>query len=467
MSLEHTFIGIKAFAVLCILMLVGTVLRAKFDILQRNLVPASITGGTIGFLLFAFLGENSSWAFDYTTFTFHFFTLSFMSLCLTKSEQSAESGGTALGGFWLAFVWLACLAMQALVGFGVIYFLNRTGATNVSEFIGALSTHGFAQGPGQVLAIGTIWQDEFAIKEAVNIGIIYASLGFVIAFVIGIPSARRAIAGGLNANKSASISSDFLRGVFAKDDGKAEGRQITHPSNLDSLAYHICLLGLAYFITEQWLVAARSFLDTLPGRSTMLDILFSHNLFFVHGVVWCLTIRSSMVRLGLGHYLDSVTQKRITGSAVDFMVISALLSIKFAILAEYIIPIAVVAIAITAATALLCYIFGKQLKQLGLERALAIFGCSTGSTGSGLLLLRIIDPDFRTQVSQELAFFNLAVLFLPIHILMFVAPTLPTFSVSEFILIYGGTFAVCIAMLLTLQKKMNRVIDDKNISGIL
>ncbi len=458
--MEHTFSGVSAFAVLCVLMLAGTILRAKMGVLQKNLVPASITGGALGFLLFAILGNGSNWAYDYTTFTFHFFTLSFMSLCLTVSDRSTETGGTALGGLWLAFVWLACLAMQALVGFGVVFFLNSTGAVNVSEYIGALSTHGFSQGPGQVLAFGTIWQNEFAVKEAINIGIIYASLGFVIAFIIGIPSAQWAIARGLNANKSAAITPDFQRGLFAKEEGQAEGRQITHPSNIDSLAYHICLLGVAYFITEQWLIAAQGVLEGIPEKSNLLDILFSHNLFFVHGVVWSLTLRGLIVRFGLGHYLDGVTQKRITGSSVDFMVVSALLSIKFAVLAEYIVPIVGVVIAVTAATAFLCYFFGKQLKHLGLERALAIFGCCTGSTGSGLLLLRLIDPDFRTQVSQELAFFNVAVLFLPIHILVFVAPTLPSFSVVTFVLIYGGTFLLCIALLLILQNKMNRIAID-------
>ncbi|MBO6506606.1 MAG: hypothetical protein JJ850_01540 [Kordiimonadaceae bacterium] len=455
--MEHTFSGVSAFALLCVLMLAGTVLRANFSILQRNLVPSGITGGVLGFVLLAVAGEDSRLAYDYTAFTFHFFTLSFMSLCLTVNDHPAKGGTTAYGGLWLALIWVACLAMQAIIGFGVVYILNITGISTASEYLGALSTHGFTQGPGQVLAFGAIWQDEFAIREAAKVGIIFASLGFVIAFAVGIPAARWAIAKGLNANKSASITPDFQKGLFAPDDGKLEGRQITHPSNIDSLAYHICLLGLAYFITEQWLVAAQDVLAGNPDNPRLIDILFSHNLFFIHGLVWCLIIRYAFVRFGLAHYLDSATQKRITGSAVDFMVVSALLSIKFAILAEFIAPIVSVVVAITVATALLCYFLGKQLKQLGLERALAIFGCCTGSTGSGLLLLRLIDPDFRTQVPQELAFFNVAVLFLPIHILVFVAPTLPAFSVSTFLLIYGGTFVLCIALLLVLQKRMNRI----------
>lgn len=452
--LESTFPGIIAFAVLCSLMMLGTVLRAKIGFLQRNFVPASITGGVVGSIGFAVFSETLDWSYDYTAFTFHFFTLSFMSLCLTANPQSeARARAVTMGGMWLSLVWVACLVMQALLGFGVVSVFNLFSHDPISAYIGALSTHGFTQGPGQALAFGTIWENEFAVREAANIGIIYASLGFITAFLVGVPFARWAIARGLNVNKTAAIKPDFLRGLFSEDAGRAEGRQITHPSNLDNLAYHVCLLGMAYLITHIWLAAMQGVISGIPDRPSLIDILFSHNLFFVHGLIICLLMRSLLVRLGLGHYLDSTTQKRITGSAVDFMVISALLSVKLAILADFMVPIFAVAFTVATATALLCYFLGKHLKDLGIERTLAIFGCCTGSTGSGLLLLRLVDPDYRTTVPQELAFFNVAILFLSLHILLFFAPTLPSVSLPVFLALYGGTFVICVGTLVALKSK--------------
>ncbi len=458
--MESTFPGVIAFAVMCVFMLVGTVLRAKVAFLQRNLVPASITGGLVGFALFAALGDTVGWSYDYTAFTFHFFTLSFMSLCLTIDDQAGDSSAT-FGGLWLSLVWVASLVMQAMLGFGVVQVFNVVATEPVSAYVGALSTHGFTQGPGQALAFGTIWQEEFAIREAANIGIIFASMGFVVSFVVGIPFARWAIVRGINANKAASITPEFLAGFFDRNGGKTEGHQITHPSNIDSLAYHLCLLGFAYLLTHLWLESVQDAIADIPDMPLLLDILFSHNLFFAHGLVFCLIIRNLIVRIGLAHLLDSVTQKRITGSAVDFMVVSALLSIKFAVLAEFLAPIFAVAITIAIATAVLCYVMGKQLKELGLERALAIFGCCTGSTGSGLLLLRLIDPDFKTPVPRELAFFNVAIIILSIHILLFFAPSLPILSTGTFLAVYGGTFILCILFLLVLHKRMNLRSDDR------
>ena len=38
---------------------------------------------------------------------------------------------------------------------------------------------------------------------------------------------------------------------------------------------------------------------------------------------------------------------------------------------------------------------------------MAIFGVVTGTLSTGLLLLRLVDPEFRTGVAGELAFMNL------------------------------------------------------------
>ncbi|MCB1643962.1 MAG: hypothetical protein KDI36_00845 [Pseudomonadales bacterium] len=46
-QMEYTFSGAIAFAFLTSLLLVGTLLRARFTLLQNMLVPASLIGGTL------------------------------------------------------------------------------------------------------------------------------------------------------------------------------------------------------------------------------------------------------------------------------------------------------------------------------------------------------------------------------------------------------------------------------------
>ena len=103
--MADSFSGVIAFAFMGSMILVGTVLRARISWLQFALIPASLLGGLIGFLLI-----SSGYAFGYSSeefvpFAFHFFTLSFMSLVLTGKEPSADNKSIQAGGIWLAIGW--------------------------------------------------------------------------------------------------------------------------------------------------------------------------------------------------------------------------------------------------------------------------------------------------------------------------------------------------------------------------
>jgi ESS family glutamate:Na+ symporter len=54
---------------------------------------------------------------------------------------------------------------------------------------------------------------------------------------------------------------------------------------------------------------------------------------------------------------------------------------------------------------------GKRLWSYNLERTIVIFGTVTGTVSCGLLLLRIVDPDFKTPAVIEIALMNVIMLF--------------------------------------------------------
>ncbi|PKO50043.1 MAG: sodium:glutamate symporter, partial [Betaproteobacteria bacterium HGW-Betaproteobacteria-21] len=178
--MESTFHGIIAFALLGTMLLIGSLLRTRIALFRNALIPASILGGIIGFAILSMglvPGFSSS---DFEGLTFHFFTLSFMSLCLTgSSKNSALSGGSiVVGGLWLTAIWVISLGVQGVLGYGVIVAYDQLTGSDLSPFLGALITHGFTQGPGQALTYGGIWERQFGIENATQVGLIYASLGF-------------------------------------------------------------------------------------------------------------------------------------------------------------------------------------------------------------------------------------------------------------------------------------------------
>ena len=87
-------------------------------------------------------------------------------------------------------------------------------------------------------------------------------------------------------------------------------------------------------------------------------------------------------------------------------------------------------------------------------RAVTSFGCCCGSTGSGLLLLRILDPDLSTPIAKELAFFNIAILVLSFHVLGLMAPILPSLDLLTICGVYVGTFAVGAVALSIITRRM-------------
>ncbi len=440
--MSDTFAGVIAFAFMASMILVGTVLRARIPWLQASLMPASLIGGFLGFAL---ISSGLSFGYvsaDFVAFAFHFFTLSFMSLVLTGQDQTAKQPSVQAGGIWLSIGWTMSLALQALVGLAVILTFNLATDGELSAYLGMLVTHGFTQGPGQAMAMGSIWQQEFAVSNAVSFGLIYASAGFVISFLVGVPMARYAIKHGLNANTSARLSEVFLKGVHLAGERPEAGRQVTHSGNVDSLVYHLGILGVAYLLTDAYLLQAQSLLAGTTLLGLPMGLLFSHNLFFIHGLLVCLGVRALMDRLGYGHMIDNETQKRITGSSVDLMMVATIMSIQLSLLTAYALPIALVCISVALTTAVLCFGFGRLLNTLPIERAVTLFGCCTGSTGSGLLLLRILDPDLSTPVARELAYFNVAIILFSVHILMFMAPLLPSIDLWVVAAVYGATVFV-------------------------
>ena len=440
--MADTFGGVLAFAFLVCMILVGTILRANIKFLQTALVPAALIGGIVGFTLLALGWSFGYTSGDFTAFTFHFFTLSFMSLCLTGVEKKHSSNSAIVGAGWISGIWTMSLVIQGLVGLLVIMLYNGFSGEDLSVFLGMIATHGFTQGPGQALAMGSIWQSEFGIEMAIDFGLIYASAGFVLSFLVGVPIARYFVKNQMNSDQQARIDSAFLTGLQNENSDISTGKQITHPGNVDSLVFHISILGLAYLITDQYLLYVQPLASGVELFGVNLGIIFSHNLFFFHGLVVCMIMRSVMDKFGWGRFIDNETQRHVTGSAVDLMVVATVMSIKFALLTAFIVPILLVCLSVTLVAALLCFGLGRGQTSYGPERMITVFGCCCGSTGSGLLLLRILDPGLRSPIARELAIFNVLVLFVTLHILAVMAPVLPGFDLPTIFIVYLATAAV-------------------------
>jgi len=452
------FENLILFGLLSLMLLIGTLLRAKVKIFQDYLVPASIIGGLLGFIIVSTgwlkFGDWQITSKSFNWFLFHAFNISYISLLLTRPRESQKniSKEVIRGGMWQTLIWTISLPAQALIGGAVIWIYNIVTGSNFSEFIGMIVTHGYTQGPGQAYAFGTLWE-QGGIADVATIGVIYAALGFLTAAIVGVPIARWTVRKGLNANKSASMTREFLTGIMDKNSTATNGRETTHASTIDTLAFHVALVGIVYLITYaelSWVQTnIKPFFDQykwLKGFGATLSM----PMFFIHGLIVAYIIRKLCIKFGAATLMDPVVQTRITGASVDYLLTATLMSIHIVVLKQYLVPILFVAFSVTLFTLFLNLWFGRRTNY-GPERIMCQFGCCCGSTATGLLLLRIIDPDFSTPATLELAFFNVGILVTCAPILYFFAPAFYTFSGGEIIMIYGTITAIAMAAMFAMR----------------
>ena len=431
------------FGAMSLMLLIGVLLRAKVGLIQKAMIPSSLLGGALGFVLVSlgwlkFPGLDGTWttikAVDFIPWAFHAFNISFISLCLTRGNTNGPKRSVLKGGLWLSMMWSVCLTVQALVGAGTVVAYNAVTGGDTNVFLGYLVTHGFTQGPGQGLAMGGLWAKAFQVPDGATMGLIWATMGFVAAYVVGVPYARYFVKKGLNVNTRSKIDEEFLSGILKDDTHLEAGRETTHSASTETLAYHLAIIGLVYVITYFEINLVSQFVK---------HPLFSYPMFFFHGLVWASILRIIMDKIGVGKLLDPGMQKRITGMSVDYLLVSSVMGISLVVLTKYLGVIIAVTVAVTLVTFLMVEFFRRRLSELSGERAVSSFGCCCGSAASGLLLLRILDADYSTSVGVELAFFNVAILFTTLPILMLMAPGLPGFSQGTIIGAYALYSVIC------------------------
>lgn len=443
MQLEQSFMPLMvAFGWLSAMLLVGVFLRAKIPLFQKFLFPACLIGGLLGFVLVSLGWVNVSSRF-FALMAYHLFSIGFVSIGLTGGGGGKGSAKTIIkGSVWLAFIWTALLCIQSAVGAGIIAGTNQIG-DKLYEGLGFLMGHGFAQGPGQTLGIASVWESAFKIPNAITIGLTFAAVGYFVAALIGVPLANWGVRKGLAANAPKDLPPEFVTGIHGPDDNVSAGTSTTHSATIDSVAFHLALLlgtyALSFYVTgilRDWL---------LPPAMAKI----AYGFVFMWGLITAMVVRQVMNLIGIGHLINNDLQRRLTGSTVDYLVVATMMAIQIGIVWKYIVPISAVVIGGVVITLMIVLYFGRRATEFAFERSMALFGYVTGTGASGLLLLRIVDPEFKSPVALEVGLMNIVALFTATHVVFMngAAPHPETLGVWALVGVQLATAAVLIILL--------------------
>lgn len=85
---------------------------------------------------------------------------------------------------------------------------------------------------------------------------------------------------------------------------------------------------------------------------------------------------------------------------------STIMAIQVVVVWKLILPVTLIALTGGLATTIMVIFLGRRLFSYNIERSVTIYGTVTGTVSSGLLL-RIVDPEFKSPVAVEVGIMNL------------------------------------------------------------
>lgn len=395
-----------AFGWASIMLCIGMLLRAKISVFRNMLVPASVLAGIIGVI---FVNATMEMGIDigtdtemYTSVVNHLFTVSFISISLTSTPKGENNGAKNVmkGAVSMGLVWCLLYGLTPVIATGILYLLG--GVTDMEPGYGMLIQFAFCQGPGQSAAYGAIFE-QYGWADASMVAITFASIGFIVAFLIGIPAAKLGVKRGI-ARNCGKIDEAILKGYLRKEEQtEYMVKDTTCNSNIETLAFHFALIGLCFILA----VGIGHLFSYIPGflGTSMSSMMFMNGMYAAYIVKWIIG------KLHLDFLQENVLQSKITGWTADYLVVCAFMAVSVNIISRWMVPILAVVAVITAVTFVICFYFGQRIGGSNdFERTLGLYGTCTGTVPSGIALVRIVDPEFHTTTSVELGAMNLVML---------------------------------------------------------
>ncbi|MDR1930093.1 MAG: sodium:glutamate symporter [Treponema sp.] len=431
------------------ILLIANVLRRKIGLVRKSLMPTSVLGGFLLLLIRVSRLVPVSIPF-LEMVTYHGIALGFIALSLrTLSRKDPASMDGPKSGALI----VSCYVIQGITGLVITLALSYTLMPDLFKAAGVLLPMGYGQGPGQANNIGTVYENlGFAGGRSFALSI--AAAGFLSACVAGIIYLNILNRGGMAPkNRTGEIAGSVTVDTF-QDQG-----EIPVSESIDKLSIQAALVLLTYlaaYLVTRFLNFSAGFLGEGAAKMTG-SLLWGFN--FLVGAILAVILRNifgGLRRSGLmtRQYTNNYLLSRISGLAFDLMIICGIAAIEISDLRGLWLPFILLSLAGAVVTLFyLRWICKKIYPAYYLEGLLSMYGMMTGTISSGIILLRELDPDYRTPAADNLvAGSAFAVPFgIPILALIGIAPKSP--AMTFFVLAGLGIYMVFLLVFLVKRGK--------------
>ena len=382
------------------LILLANTMRRKITFFRKSLMPTAVLAGFLLLFLRSVGVIQMSMRF-LETLTYHALALGFIAQSLRVPEKQADDRNFT--GLKSGALIVSTYMVQVVVGLAISLGLAFTVMPDFFGASGILLAMAYGQGPGQANNIGGAYE-LMGMTGGKSFGLSLAAAGYLCACVVGVIYLNVVNRKGkvLRAADKQDISGSVTVELFQ------DQNEIPVAQSIDRLSVQAALICLVYLLTYLLTWGIVSLLEAVaPGfAKSVSSLLWGFN--FIIGSMVAMACRSLIAGLRKAkimnrQYQNNYLLSRLSGLAFDVMIVAGIASIDISHLAGNWLPFLLMAVLGGLLTFLYLQFMSKKLYPgYHYEGFLSMYGMLTGTISSGVLLLREVDPEFKTPASNNL-----------------------------------------------------------------
>ena len=311
---------------IALLLIVGTIIRAKVGFVQRMFLPASIIAGILALIL----GPNGIGILPFSdqivTYPSILIAVIFGTLPLLSPRIDWNAIKTRVGSMWS----YSQIAMVLMWGGGLLFAIVLLNPfwDGLHDGFGLLLAAGFVGGHGTAAAIGaTFAQNGWA--EATSLAMTSATVGIISAILIGILFIKRGSAKGHTSFLASfdELPNELRTGLIPPEARIKSETDTVSSISIDPYVFHlsiITIIAMGGYYLSQWGGML------LPGV-----VIPAFSLAFLVGLL----VKKLLIVTNSEKYVSTDVVNRISGSATDILVAFGIGSISISVVLDYAVPL--------------------------------------------------------------------------------------------------------------------------------
>ena len=395
---------VLSFSAICILLIAGKLLRVNVKLLQKLYLPSSVIGGLLGLVILQTVplppGLTAGWNRLPGFLINIVFAALFLGVFIPPLRRVWKIAGPQLAyGQIVAWGQYAVCISAAMFLLAPIF--------DVRAALGTLIPVGFEGGHGTAAGMGPVF-DAYGWAEAMDLALTSATFGVLLSIVVGMGlinwAARRGDAQKLRRIENLPQSS--LAGVYEPEERPSAGAQTVSAASVDTLAFHLGIIGVAVFLGYLLKTGLIGVETTLRSTAPVAGFFFESFPLFPLCMVGGLVVQLVLTKFIRTNPVDHATMQRLSGAAMDFLVVAAVSTISLRVVLASAVPLLILVVLGTLWNVFCVVWLARRLlpRDSWFERAIAEMGQSMGVTATGLLLLRVVDPEGDTDATSAFGY---------------------------------------------------------------